>query len=59
MRWFDAVWEMYLEMIAAAQMTQVECIEKIYKHRFDEAERLGDTRTKYYDCAITAINMLK
>lgn len=58
MRWFDAVWEMYLEMVSAAQMTQVECLEMINKRRTDEAARLGESRDNYYDCAITAIGML-
>lgn len=58
MRWFDAVWEMYLEMVSAAQMAQVECIEMLNQRRLDEAERLGQTRNNYYDCAIIAVNML-
>ena len=58
MRWFDAVWEMYLEIVSAARMAQVECLEMICQHRWNEAERLGQARNNYYDCAIIAVTMI-
>lgn len=59
MRWFDAVWELYLEMVCAAHMAHLECLSMIEQNHFDEAEILGESRNKYYDCAITAVGMLK
>jgi hypothetical protein len=49
---------MYMEMVSAAQMTQAECLEMICQHRWNEAERLGQTRNNYYDCAIIAVTMM-
>lgn len=58
MKYWELIFEGYLEMLMAACMAQQECISMIDQRRYDEAMKAGQSRDGYYDCAIIAINMM-
>lgn len=58
MTYWWTVFEAYREMVMEAQRSQQECLELIGKWRFEDAEKAGQARDGYYDCALTALNLL-
>lgn len=58
MKYWEMIQEAYREMIMAAQLAQQECLALIEEWRFDDAEKVRQSRTRYYECAIAALNLL-
>lgn len=58
MKYWEMIWEAYYEMRMAANLAHQECMGLLEKRRFDEAKKVGQSRTGYYDCAIAALNLL-
>ena len=58
MEYWDMIFEAYREMVMAGQVAHQECLSLIGEWRFDEAEKIEQSRKRYYDCAKTALKML-
>ena len=58
MKYWEMIYEAYREMVMAAQLAQQECLALLEEWRFDDAEKVGQSRTGYYECAIAALKLL-